>query len=86
MAREFARFNVTVNAVCPGPVDTPMTEAIGATEIGAKLMDRIKRATPLRRFATPDDVSSLVGYLMNPDSSFVTGQVISVSGGLTMNG
>jgi len=86
MAREFARFNVTVNAVCPGPVDTPMTEAIGATEIGAKLMDRIKRATPLRRFATPDDVSSLVGYLMNPDASLVTGQVISVSGGLTMNG
>jgi 2-hydroxycyclohexanecarboxyl-CoA dehydrogenase len=85
-AREFARDRVTVNAVCPGPAETPMTNAIRTTEIGKMMMERIPRQTPLRRLARPDDVAAMVAYFIGDGARFVTGQVLSVSGGLTMSG
>lgn len=86
MAREFAREKVTVNAICPGPVETPMTELLRSTDMGAKMMERMMRATPLRRTAEPEEVAGMVAYLVGDDAAFVTGQVVSISGGLTMNG
>ena len=86
MARELARDKVTVNAVCPGPADTPMTAAISSTELGQKFMDGMIKVTPLKRLVTPDEVAAAVGYFASEEARFVTGQVLSVSGGLTMAG
>lgn len=86
MARELARDRITVNAVCPGPADTPMTDGIRMTELGDKLMDRMIRATPLRRLAAPEDVAAAVAYFASEGAGFVTAQVLSVSGGLTIPG
>lgn len=86
MARELARDNVTVNAICPGPADTPMTERFRQVELGDKLIERMVRATPLRRLVQPSEVAAAVAYFAGEDAGFVTGQVMSVSGGLTMSG
>jgi 2-hydroxycyclohexanecarboxyl-CoA dehydrogenase len=86
MARELARDRVTVNAVCPGPAETPMTEEIRRTDIGKMMTERIVRNTPLRRLAEPDDVAGAVAYFLRDDARFITGQALSVSGGLTMHG
>jgi 2-hydroxycyclohexanecarboxyl-CoA dehydrogenase len=84
MARELARDGVTVNAVCPGPADTPMTDAIRSTELGRKMMERMVAATPLRRLGDPAEVAAAVAYLAGDEARFITGQALSVSGGLTM--
>ena len=86
MARELARYGITVNAVCPGPADTPMTAAIRATEMGEKMFQKLQAATPLKRLVKPDEVAAAVEYFMTDAATFVTGQVLSVSGGLTMSG
>jgi 2-hydroxycyclohexanecarboxyl-CoA dehydrogenase len=84
MARELARDGVTVNAVCPGPADTPMTDAISSTELGQKMMQRMVGATPLRRLGDPAEVAAAVAYFAGDEARFITGQALSVSGGLTM--
>lgn len=84
MARELARDRITVNAVCPGPAETPMTEAIRQTDVGAKMMDRMTRATPLRRLAQPEEVAAAVSYFASDGAGFVTAQALSISGGLTI--
>lgn len=86
MARELARDKVTVNAVCPGPADTPMTAAINSTEMGQKFMEGMIKVTPLKRLVAPEEVAAAVSYFASEDARFVTGQVLSVSGGLTMAG
>lgn len=86
MARELARDRITVNAICPGPADTPMTDAIRQTEIGAKLMDRMIAATPLKRLVRADEVAGAVAYFASDDAAFATAQVLSMSGGLTIPG
>ena len=86
MARELARDKVTVNAVCPGPAETPMTAAINSTEMGQKFMNGMIKVTPLKRLAAPEEVAAAVSYFASEDARFVTGQVLSVSGGLTMAG
>lgn len=86
MARELARDKVTVNAVCPGPAETPMTAAISATELGQRFMEGMIKVTPLKRLAAPEEVAAAVSYFASEDARFVTGQVLSVSGGLTMAG
>ena len=87
IARECARDNVRVNVVCPGPTDTPLLRSfVGDGEYGQKIYDGLKRAIPLKRLGQPDDIPGLVAFLSSDDANFMTGQVISVSGGLTMNG
>ncbi|MFB9891740.1 SDR family NAD(P)-dependent oxidoreductase [Planobispora takensis] len=82
LAREAARANVTSNVVCPGPTDTPMLRRIDAEKPG--LVDKIARGIPLRRLGTPQDVAGLVAYLCTDRAAYVTGQTLSVSGGVTM--
>lgn len=82
MAREAARSGVTSNVVCPGPSDTPLFHEVAGDN--PKLMESLKRAIPIGRIGRPDDVSGLITYLCSERAEFVTGQTISVSGGLTM--
>ena len=86
LAREMAGHGVRVNCVCPGPTDTPLLAEIRSEETGNRIIEAIVRATPLRRLAVPQDVAAAVAFFASPDSSFITGQVLSVSGGLTMAG
>jgi 2-hydroxycyclohexanecarboxyl-CoA dehydrogenase len=85
LAREVARRGVTVNAVCPGPTDTPMLRDMAAEdEVGAKLFESLTRAVPMRRLGEPEDVAAAVAFLASDRAGFITGQTLSVSGGLTM--
>jgi len=87
IAREMARSNVTVNCVCPGPTETPLLAGfLGKGEQGEKAYEGLKRAIPLKRLGQPDDPAGIVAFLASDDAAFMTGQVISVSGGLTMSG
>ncbi|MFC4271307.1 glucose 1-dehydrogenase [Sneathiella chungangensis] len=87
LAREFARANITSNAVCPGPTDTPLlNNQLGEGETGRKIYEGLKRAIPMKRLGQPEDLAGMVGFLAGDKASFITGQTISVSGGLTMNG
>lgn len=87
LARETARKDVRVNVVCPGPTDTALLRSFtGEGEYGQKIYDGLKRAIPLKRLGQPDDIPGLVAFLSSDDANFITGQVISVSGGLTMHG
>jgi 2-hydroxycyclohexanecarboxyl-CoA dehydrogenase len=83
LARELARSKVTVNTVCPGPTETPLLD-IFAGERGKKIIDGMKRAIPMRRFATPDEIAAAVAFFASDDAGYITGQTLSVSGGLTM--
>jgi 2-hydroxycyclohexanecarboxyl-CoA dehydrogenase len=87
LAREHARHGITVNVVCPGPTDTALLAGVaaGAANPG-KLIDAFTRAIPMGRLGQPDDLAAAIAFLGSDDASFVTGQVLSVSGGLTMNG
>ena len=87
LARELARSNVLVNTICPGPTDTPaMADFVGTGEQGQKIRDAMVRGVPLGRIGVPEDYPGLVAFLASDDASFMTGQTISVSGGLTMHG
>ena len=81
LAREVARRGIRVNAVAPGPTDTPFLS--GFDESG-KLAEAMIRQTPLRKLATPEDVAAAISFLASPSAGHITGQVLSVSGGLTM--
>jgi len=85
LAREVARDGVTANTVCPGPTRTPMLEGMaGEGERGQKLIDALTRAVPMRRLGEPADVAAAVAFLASDAAGYVTGQTLSVSGGLTM--
>lgn len=81
LARETARYNVTVNCVCPGPTDTPLLAAVPD-----KIREAFIRVTPMQRLAMPGEIADAVVFFSSDATSFVTGQVLSVSGGLTMAG
>ncbi|NLU83629.1 SDR family oxidoreductase [Rhodococcus sp. HNM0569] len=81
LAREMARHQITVNCVCPGPTDTPLFQAQDE-----KLKAALTRAIPFRRLAQPEEVAAPVVFFASDAASFITGQVLSVSGGLTMAG
>lgn len=85
LARETARSGVTVNVVCPGLTDTPLLHQIrDQSEKNAKVLEAITRSIPLGRIGQPEDIAGAVVYLASPAADFVTGQTMSVSGGLTM--
>ena len=87
IAREHARHGITVNVVCPGPTDTALfadyKEGAGNPE---KLLEAFTRSIPLGRIGQPQDLPGAILFFASDDAAFVTGQVLSVSGGLTMNG
>lgn len=86
MARELARANIQLNTVCPGPTDTPLFAQVAQGEAGAKIAEALKRAIPMRRLGQPEDISGAVAFLASDDANYITGQTLSVSGGLTMHG
>ncbi len=87
VAREVARKGITLNSVCPGPTDTPLLAAVaGADERGQKIRAALVSAIPMKRVGQPEDIPGAVCFLASDDASFITGQTISVSGGLTMHG
>jgi 2-hydroxycyclohexanecarboxyl-CoA dehydrogenase len=79
LAREMARYSINVNCVCPGPTETPMLMALPE-----KHLEAFKRAIPMRRFGQPQDVANAILFFASDRSDYITGQTLSVSGGLTM--
>jgi 2-hydroxycyclohexanecarboxyl-CoA dehydrogenase len=81
LAREMARHQINVNCVCPGPTDTPLFRSLPE-----RLQEALVKAIPFRRPARPEEVAAAVLFFASDAASFITGQVLSVSGGLTMAG
>lgn len=86
LARELARAKINVNVICPGPTDTVLLQQVSSGEKGAKIISAMTRAVPFRRLGQPEEIANAVAFFASPDADFVTGQVLSVSGGLTMAG
>ncbi len=82
LAREQARNQVRVNCVCPGPTDTALFASMGGDS--PKLREALTKAIPFRRLGQPEDIANAVAFFASPDAAFITGQTVSVSGGLTM--
>src|SRR6266508_648282 len=82
LAREHAKHGVTVNCVCPGPTDTALLDQVA--EVSQKLYESLARAIPMRRIGQPSDIAGVVAFLASDAASYMTGQTLSVSGGLTM--
>ncbi|WP_180954428.1 SDR family NAD(P)-dependent oxidoreductase [Bacillus sp. V5-8f] len=82
LAREMARYKLNINCVAPGPSDTPLFKEIGSYNEG--LAGALEKAIPFRRLAQPKDIAGAVAYFVSDEAEYVTGQTLSVSGGLTM--
>jgi 2-hydroxycyclohexanecarboxyl-CoA dehydrogenase len=83
IAREVARYSINVNCVAPGLTDTAMLAAV--REGNERLMDAITRSIPLRRVGKPEEVAKAICFMASPDADYITGQTLSVNGGLTMS-
>ncbi|MDE2094227.1 MAG: 3-oxoacyl-ACP reductase FabG [Burkholderiales bacterium] len=81
LAREMARYRINVNCVCPGPTDTPLMAAVPD-----KVKEALTKAIPFRRLGRPEEVADAVAFFASDRAAYITGQVLSVSGGLTMAG
>lgn len=79
LAREMARHRLNINCVCPGPTDTPLFQ-----RQPERMKEALTRAIPFRRIARPEEIAEAVLFFLGPRSDYITGQVLSVSGGLTM--
>jgi 2-hydroxycyclohexanecarboxyl-CoA dehydrogenase len=86
LARELVGKGIRLNTVCPGPTDTAILRSFTEGPDGAKILEGLKRAIPMRRLGSPEDYPGLVAFLASDDAAYITGQTISVSGGLTMQG
>lgn len=87
LARELTRRGIRLNVVCPGPSDTPLFDTWkNSSGDGEKLAQGLERAIPMRRLGQPEDYPGIVAFLLSDDAGYITGQTISVSGGLTMHG
>lgn len=87
LAREHARHGITVNVVCPGPTDTALfAEVTGSASDPDKLKKSFERSIPLGRIGQPEDLPGAIAFFASDDAAYITGQVLSVSGGLTMSG
>lgn len=84
LARELARYQINVNVVCPGPTETALLKTAMAERPG--VLDAMAKSIPFRRLGQPDDLAGAVAFFASSDSDYATGQVISISGGLTMAG
>lgn len=85
IAREVARAGITANTVCPGPTATPLLDEItGGSQQGERIIGAMERAVPMKRLGRPSEVASAVVYFTSEEAAFVSGQTLSVSGGLTM--
>jgi 2-hydroxycyclohexanecarboxyl-CoA dehydrogenase len=85
LARELVGKGVILNT-CPGPTDTAILRSFLEGTEGARIAEGLKRSIPMRRFGVPEDYPGLVAFLLSDDAAYITGQTISVSGGLTMHG
>lgn len=86
LAREVARNQITVNVICPGPTDTPLTQQMQAeSEFAQKILSKMDKVIPLRRTGTPEEIAAAVVFFASKEADFITGQTLSVSGGLTMS-
>jgi 2-hydroxycyclohexanecarboxyl-CoA dehydrogenase len=86
MSRELVSKGIIINTLCPGPTDTAILRSFLEGPDGAKIAEGLKRAIPMRRLGQPEDYPGLVAFLLSDDAAYITGQTISVSGGLTMHG
>ena len=86
LAREHARDNIRVNVVCPGLAETALVDEMNEDEFARKILGSIVNAIPMKRYAKPEEIASMVVFLASDASRYVTGQVVSVDGGLTMVG
>jgi 2-hydroxycyclohexanecarboxyl-CoA dehydrogenase len=86
VAREAARYRVRSNAVAPGPIETPLLNAAPAVlgEIGERLKQGMVNGTMLKRSGEPEEVAAAIAFLASDDASYITGQTINVSGGLSV--
>jgi len=82
LARELIRYNILVNCVCPGPTDTPMLADMAREN--PRLVEALQNAIPMRRLGKPEELAAAVAFLASDEASYITGQTLSVSGGLTM--
>jgi 2-hydroxycyclohexanecarboxyl-CoA dehydrogenase len=86
VARELVGKGVILNTLCPGPTDTAILRSFLEGPDGARIAEALKRAIPMKRLGVPEDYPGLVAFLLSDDAAYITGQTISVSGGLTMHG
>ena len=87
LAREHIADGIVINTICPGPTETPLLDELAKDGgYGAKVVPKLERAMPMRRLARPDDYPGAVAFLLSDDVAYITGQTLSVSGGLTMHG
>ena len=82
LARELARYAINVNVVCPGPTNTQLLKEVAPEN--SKLVEALRRAVPFGRIGEPEEIAAAVAFLASDDAAFITGQTLSVSGGLTM--
>jgi 2-hydroxycyclohexanecarboxyl-CoA dehydrogenase len=86
LARELVGKGIIVNTLCPGPTDTAILRSFLEGPDGTRIAEGLRRAIPMRRLGVPEDYPGLVAFLLSDDAAYITGQTISVSGGLTMHG